>query len=182
MCPQTYSSSPLEAMKRAHKATTSLFFRGTKEEPSFICQFLLCSLNVHIVQLGKEEKKKKKTPQFLGFIDLKNQILKNSPETSLCRLLTSLPYHYTDFTALTVCRFASTCVPASFSLLLAESITVNDAFGVGGKLRCLCPWSKTSEHVLCWFFSRIISAYLLIPRFRNWGWKRKLKSAYVSNI
>lgn len=95
-------------------------------------------------------------------------------------MLTSLPFHYADSTAL--CRFASTCVPPSLSLLLIESITANNAFRVGGKLRGLCPWSKTSEHISCCFFNRIILTYVLIPRFRNWGWKRKLKSAYVSNI
>lgn len=135
-------ASLLEVMGRTHKGPTSLCKtkRGTKEETSSICQFSLCSLNMHIVQVGKEEKRKKiSVPEVHRSKQTKNKKIQRLFSAD-CQCLTFCSSDTDCFNCLQVCLYPCTTL---LFLVAVGRYPCHGSFRIRVKVRGLCPWGRT---------------------------------------
>lgn len=82
--------------------------------------------------------------------------------------------------ALNIYRSSAIFVPPSFSLLLLKGIPAC-FFQDKVKLRSLCPWGRTSEHVSCWFLT--LSSWHMYwsqgLKLGRWSWRESVGTIFA---
>lgn len=134
-------------MGRTHKSSTSLQNKKRNQRGNFLCLLIFLMFLEHaIVQVGREEKKKKRSVAEV-------HSSKRSKNLKIQRLFSA------DCQCLTFCCSDSHCFnylqiffcPCStlLSLVAVGRYPSRGSFRIRVKLRGLCPWGRTSEHVSC---------------------------------